>query len=49
MENDYGGRELHDDCGGAEWPESVQITSYSDSDPTYKHSEPGTLQPERKY
>jgi len=49
MENDYSRCELHDECGGAEWPESVQITSYSASDPTYEHREPSTLQPERKY
>jgi hypothetical protein len=49
MENDYSGCESHNDCGGAEWPESVQITSYSASDPTYEHREPSTLQPERKY
>jgi hypothetical protein len=49
MENDYSGCESHNDCGGAEWPESVRITSYSASDPTNEHREPSTLQPERKY
>ena len=49
MESDYCGCESHHQRGGAEWPESVQITRYSASDPTYEHREPSTLHPERKH